>query len=49
MADGQKIPTTGIGDIYAQNKMGLITWPSDVPYVPQLRGNLISVEKLVEN
>src|SRR6218665_370238 len=32
----------------AQNMMGLITWPSDVLYVPQLCGNLISVKKLVE-
>src|SRR6218665_2679176 len=52
MADGQKIPTTGIGDIFLQctkhdgtNHMAKLC---DVLYVPQLCGNLISVKKLVE-
>src|SRR6218665_2122830 len=52
MADGQKIPTTGTGDIFLQctkhdgtNHMAKLC---DVLYVPQLRGNLISVKKLVE-
>src|SRR6218665_1333778 len=52
MADGQKIPTTGIDDIFLQctkhdgtNHMAKLC---DVLYVPQLCGNLISVKKLVE-
>src|SRR6218665_2388278 len=52
MADGQKIPTTGIGDIFLQctkhdgtNHMAKLC---DVLYVPRLCGNLISVKKLVE-
>src|SRR6218665_2353064 len=52
IADGQKIPTTGIGDIFLQctkhdgtNHMAKLC---DVLYVPQLCGNLISVKKLVE-
>src|SRR6218665_2046116 len=52
MADGQKIPTTGTGDIFIQctkhdgtNHMAKLC---DVLYVPQLCGNLISVKKLVE-
>src|SRR6218665_412525 len=48
MADGQKIPTTGIGDIFLQCTTNHMAKLCDVLYVPRLCGNLISVKKLVE-
>jgi len=51
LANGQKIQTTGIGDILLQctNPSGKehLAKLCDVLYVPQLKGNLISVNKLV--
>ena len=52
VADGQKIPTTGIGDNFIQSIKQdgnhHITKLCNVLYIHRLRGNLNSVKKLVD-